>query len=86
RLVMLKAAIKQKVKPSRISFVDALRWLACASPGDQIPKLILVPVRPGRFEPRTKKRRGKSYPYMIRPRQGLRKKKLSQMVKGLYRD
>ena len=80
RLVMLQAAKQQRVKPTRISFIDALRWLASASPDEKLFTLRLVPVRPGRYEPRTKKRREKPYPYMILPRQELRKKKLSQCV------
>ena len=50
RVVMVKAAHQQKVEVERISFVDALRWLVEAKPGDKLPKLIVNPDRPGRFE------------------------------------
>jgi hypothetical protein len=80
RLVMLEAAYAQRVAPRRISFIDALRWLLHASPGDKLPPLALVPLRPNRLEPRTKKRREKGYPYMCLPRPELRKRKLSQCL------
>ena len=52
RMVMLEASKRQKVPVERISFVDALRWLANAKPGDELPKLVVNPSRPGRYEPR----------------------------------
>jgi hypothetical protein len=52
RLVMLHAAQRQEVSVARISFVDAVRWLADAIHGVAELKLRLVPDRPGRFEPR----------------------------------
>lgn len=73
RLVMLQAARRQSVPPDRISFVDALRWLATASPGDPLPDLVVNPYRPNRLEPRVRKRRPKQYPLMRRPRDELRK-------------
>jgi hypothetical protein len=68
RRVMRQAGEQQRVSAERISFVDALRWLACAQPGDVLPRLGVVPHRPGRAEPRVKKRRPKSYDLMNRPR------------------
>ena len=73
RLVMTKAADRQRVKPHRISFVDALRWLQPAKPSVPLPKLILNPPRTNRIEPRCLKRRPKSYTFMTRPRWELRK-------------
>ena len=73
RMTMLAAAARQGVSVARISFVDALRWLASARPGDALPDLVLVPERPGRHEPRVKKRRPKEYDLMTRPRAILRK-------------
>jgi hypothetical protein len=73
RVVMLEAARRQGVAVDRISFVDALRWLASAGPGEELPELVVNPERPGRFEPRTTKRRPKQYPWMSKPRQELRK-------------
>lgn len=64
---MVEAARCQGVVVERISFVDALRWLAQARPGDELPELVVNPDRPGRYEPRVRKRRPKSYPLMTRP-------------------
>ena len=81
RLVMIHAAKEHHVPLDRISFADALRWLASAAPGQSILQLIIVPLRPGRFQPRARKRRQKpGYPCLMIPRQELRKRKLSQRV------
>jgi hypothetical protein len=80
RLVMLEASRRQGVAVGRVSFVDALRWLSSSPPGTALPELIVNPHRPGRVEPRCKKRRAKKYPYMIRPRKVLRKRLLEQRV------
>lgn len=45
RGVMAKAAANQQVPADRISFVDALRWLLWSSPGDDLPVLVVNPVR-----------------------------------------
>jgi hypothetical protein len=73
RAVMLKAAKRQEVPVSRISFVDALRWIKHARPGDALPPLVVNPHRPDRVEPRCKKRRPKQYDLMNKPRSKLRK-------------
>lgn len=73
RQVMCEAARQQDVEPNRISFIDAWRWLRHARPGDALPKLVVNPARPGRWEPRVRKRRPKEYPVMKRPRDVLRK-------------
>ncbi|MFO0811047.1 MAG: hypothetical protein U0746_20650 [Gemmataceae bacterium] len=78
RRVMVEAAERRGVSPSRMSFVDALRWLRGATPGTPIPTLIVNPERPGRFEPRVRKRRLKSYDLMNRPRPELRQRLLQQ--------
>lgn len=72
RMVMLEASRRQGVPPERISFVDALRWLATAAAGDPLPSLVVTPHRPNRIEPRVRKRRPKPYPLMTRPRHELR--------------
>jgi len=80
RLVMLHAAREQRTRPTRVSFVDALRWLmiACQSPG---PLEIRVnTLRPNRFEPRVKKRRPKEYDLMNKPRCQLRQELATQRV------
>jgi hypothetical protein len=74
RLVALKAARRQRVSPHRISFIDALRWLQTAQPDAPLPDLVVNPVRPGRIEPRCRKRRPKQYPLMKAPRDELRKR------------
>jgi hypothetical protein len=74
RRVMLEAARHQGVEPERISFADALRWLREAKRGEALPRLKVNPLRPGRNEPRTRKRRPKQYDLMNQPRAVLRKK------------
>jgi hypothetical protein len=80
RMTVLEAAKRQGVPPERISFVDALRWLATAKPGDELPELVLLPIRPGRVEPRVRKRRPKEYPVMQKPRATLRKELMAQSL------
>lgn len=73
RQVMLLAAARQKVDVRRISFIDALRWLQTAQPGDELSKIVVNPHRPNRLEPRVRKRRPKQYPVMKKPRRQLKK-------------
>jgi hypothetical protein len=80
RVVMVEAARRQGADVERISFVDAARWLAQAKPGDELPKLVVNPDRPGRVEPRVKKRRPKQYPWMRKPRSELRNRLMYQEV------
>ena len=71
--VMLRAAREQGVEPHRISFVDAVRWLLSAAPGEPLAELLVVPHRPDRHEPRVVKDRQDTYTKMTRPRAELRK-------------
>jgi len=82
RLVMLKAAKQQSTPVDRISFVDAVRWLASAL--DEVPRLRLRtnPLRPGRLEPRAVKRRPKEYDRLNKPRDVLRKRLFGKRVKA----
>lgn len=80
RMVMLEAACRQDVPVERISFVDALRWLATAQPGDELPDLVINPARRARVEPRVRKRRPKQFPVMKRPRHVLRNALLQREV------
>jgi len=80
RMTVLEAARRQGVPPERVSFVDALRWLATARPGDQLPELVVNPARPGRIEPRVRKRRAKEFPVMKKPRAVLRQELLDQAL------
>ena len=73
RRVMRAAADRQGVGVDRISFVDALRWLRQAKAEEELPALVVHPNRPGRFDPRVKKRRPKQYPRMTRLRAELKK-------------
>jgi hypothetical protein len=68
RLVMLNAARLQQVDVRRISFLDALRWLASAQAGETLCSLVVNPHRPDRCEPRVRKRRPKNFPLMKQPR------------------
>jgi hypothetical protein len=72
RVVMIEAAARQGVDVERISFIDAYRWL-CELKADDLPELVVNPLRPGRFEPRVKKRRPKQYDLMRKRRSELRK-------------
>jgi len=75
RMVMLEASRRQGMAVERLSFVDALRWLAGATTGacGDLPRLVVNPDRPGRAEPRVVKRRPKQYSRMTKPRSELRK-------------
>jgi hypothetical protein len=73
RLVMLKSATNQNVPVIRISFIDAQRQLRQAMiDGYFCSKLIVLPDRPHRCEPRVRKRRPKQYPVMKKPRRNLK--------------
>jgi Transposase DDE domain len=72
-VVMLEAARRQAVSVERISFVDTIRWLLSAMPGEEMPKLIINPRRPDRHEPRVIKDLQDTYRKMTKPRQELRK-------------
>ncbi len=71
--VMLEAAHRQGVEVGRISFVDTVRWLLSALPGEQMPTLIINPLRPDRHEPRVIKDLQDTYRKMTKPRRELRK-------------
>jgi hypothetical protein len=82
RLVMCQSAMLQHIGMERISVLDALRWLGAPSTGIPLGALIVNPVRPHRVEPRVKKRRPKSFPLMIKPRQELRQQLVQQELRG----
>ena len=82
RLVMLQSATLQHTAVERISFLDALRWLSAPRTGMPLVALIVIPVRPHRVEPRVKKRRPKSFPLMVKPRQELRQQLVQQKITG----
>ena len=72
----------QHIDVERISFLDALRWLGAPNTGMSLMALIVNPQRPHRVEPRVKKRRPKSFPFMIKPRQELRQQLVQQGLRG----
>jgi hypothetical protein len=80
RVVMLEAARRQGVEPDRISFVDALRWLTTARPGDPLPALVVRPKRPNRIYARVIKRRSKNYPWMSKTRAEFRKRIVARQL------
>jgi IS4 transposase len=80
RQVMLEAAQRQQVPVERLSFIDAVRWLADAIHGPRQLKLRLVPHRTGRLEPRAVKRRPKEYDRLNVPRQILRQRLQNKKV------
>ena len=80
RMVMRPSATRQHTAVERISFRDALRWLGAPRTGMPLAGLIVTPIRPHRVEPRVKKRRPKSFPFMIKPRQALRQQLVHQEV------
>jgi len=74
RLAMLRAAQQQAVSVGRISFIDALRWLACRMLGlSGVNRLWINPRRIDRWEPRVIRRRIKPYDLLTRPRAELKK-------------
>lgn len=72
RLAMLAGSEAQSVPLARVSFVDALRWLAQASEHATKLALRVNPHRPNRIEPRVIKRRPKQYDLMNKPRRQLK--------------
>ncbi len=82
RMVMCHSATLQRINVERISFLDALRWLGAPHTGTSLMALIVNPKRPHRVEPRVKKRRPKSFPFMIKPRQELRQQLVQYALGG----
>jgi hypothetical protein len=78
RLVMGEAASQLRVPAWRISFIDALRWLSHSELGRALCELVVLPLRPGRHEPRVKKRRPKEFPRMTQPRSVLQQRLMQQ--------
>jgi hypothetical protein len=82
RLAMHVSAWLQGVAPERISFVDALRWLGAEGSGKMLARLKVNPWRPGRYEPRVRKRRPKQFPLMKKPREELRQEFFAQQLRA----
>jgi hypothetical protein len=82
RMVMWPSATLHGRGVERMSFLDALRWLGAPSTGIPLSALMVNPIRPHRVEPRVKKRRPKSFPLMIKPRQELRQQLIQHELRG----
>ena len=80
--LMARAAFAQGVTPRQISFIDTVRWLLCADPGEELPQLIINPHRPDRHEPRVVKDQQDTYTKMTKPRSTLRKALKRQKVEA----
>ena len=78
--VMCETAAARRVSPARVSFIDAWRALMFASHGHPATPVHVNPHRPGRSEPRVRKRRPKEYPLMTKPRAELRKALLDKSL------
>ncbi|HEY2419205.1 MAG TPA: IS4 family transposase, partial [Steroidobacteraceae bacterium] len=69
RLAVLRAARAQGVSPRRVSFIDAMRWLAARLLGLRgVGRLIVNPDRTGRSQLRVIRRRYKQYDLLRKPR------------------
>lgn len=77
------SAERQRVVPSRISFLDALRWIGEGADPATLDRLLVLPHRPGRFEPRVRKRRPKQFPLMQKPRPQLKQDLMKRWKAGL---
>jgi hypothetical protein len=76
RVVLCAAARRHGLPIERLSFIDAVRWLRSAKPGEVLSKLVVNPNRPDRVEPHVVKRRPKEYDRMTQPRAELRRRLL----------
>ncbi len=81
RLVMLSAAGRKGIAPEQVSFIDALRWLRHARL-EHLDDLELAPRRPGRHEPRARKRRAKNFRLPSKPRYVLRQALIDKRLKA----
>lgn len=83
--VMGAAALRQRVTPDRISFIDTVRALLSAEAGEDLPDLVVNPRRPGRHEPRVVKDLQDTYTKMVRPRAELRRQLWKPLKKQAVR-
>jgi len=68
-LPVLQWALREGVSVWRVSFIDAMRYLQARLLGlDGIAELLMVPYRPGRWEPRARRRRMKEFDLLNVPR------------------
>jgi hypothetical protein len=82
RLVMWHSAILRHIAVERISGLAARRWRGAPSTGMPFIALSVHPARAYRVEPRVQKRRSKSGPWMVQPRQALRRQLVQYALGG----
>jgi hypothetical protein len=80
RSVMLDSSRARGVATDRIGFVDALRWLIGTATRGDLGRILVIPSRPDRVDPRVRKRRPKQYPLMKEPRSVLRNRLMGMEV------
>jgi len=80
RSVTTDSARVQGVAADRIGFLDALRWLTGGGTLGDIGRILIIPSRPDRIDPRVRKRRPKKFPVMREPRSVLRKRLMEEEV------
>jgi hypothetical protein len=80
RAVMVEAARQKNVPVWRLSFIDTLRWLRTTETLPPLLRILVNPDRPGRFEPRVRKRRPKQYPLLQKPRASMKQSLLRQSL------
>ena len=78
--VMADSARVQQVAVDRIVFLDALRWLTGGGTLGDIGRILIIPSRPDRIDPRVRKRRPKQFPLMKEPRSVLRNRLMGKQV------
>lgn len=78
RRVMRIAARAQSVNVNRVSFADTLAWLRFGDITSRC-RIKVNPLRPGRLEPRVRKRSKKQFPYMTVPRSVLKAQLLATL-------
>jgi hypothetical protein len=71
-LLATAVAVQMGVEPTRVSFVDALRVLQHLGHGNAPHRLACNPYRPGRIQPRVRKRRPLQYGLLTSPREQMR--------------
>jgi hypothetical protein len=71
RLTMQHSAQQQAVKADRISFIDAADWLLWGQPQEQIPELLINPVRHRDTQPRALKDYRRNFGRLAQPRHAL---------------
>jgi hypothetical protein len=74
RLAMIQTAARLGVNVMLVSFIDIMRKVGVNMIGlPGVEKIIVNPRRPGRHQPRVRRRRPKEYPSMTKPRSELKK-------------